>query len=250
MKILLINGNTTETITAKMADTARRAARSGTEIVPVTATFGARIVSSRSENVIAAHAVLVAAARHYQDCDAVVLGISLDTGLGALRELLPIPSIGMTEAAALVACTLGGRFGVITLGTRSLAMYEEVLAGYGLERRVAGVEGIDIETRDYGDSHRIGESAVVLANKLIKERGAESIVLAGAAMAGQHAELQARVPVPLLDGITCGVHLAEVVAGMKLKKASVGSHSHPGAKELVDSDPALAELFRRGGKPL
>lgn len=245
MKLLLINGNTTESITAKMADAARLAASPGTTIVPVTATFGARIISSRSENALAAHAMLTLAAQHHQGCDAVLVGVSLDTALGALREVLPIPAIGMTEAAALVACTLGGRFGVITLGRRTLALYEEVLVGYGLERRVAGVEGVDIETRDYGDSARIGDAVVELAGKLVSERGAEAIVLAGAAMAGQHRELQARVAVPLLDGIACAVQMAELVVRLGLRKPALGSHSHPGAKELVNVDPALAALYRR-----
>lgn len=245
MKLLLINGNTTESITAKMADTARLAARAGTTIVPVTATFGARIVSSRSENAVAAHAVVTMAAQHHEGCDAVLIGISMDTALGALRELLPIPVIGMTEAAALIACTLGGRFGVISLGKRALPMYEEMLVAYGLGQRVAAVECVDIETRDYGDSARIGNAVVALADKLVQARGAESIVLAGAAMAGQHRELQDRISVPLLDGITCGVQLAELVAGLGLKKPSMGSYSHPGPKELINVDPALGELYRR-----
>ena len=245
MKILLINGNTTASITAKMADAARLAAGPDTTIVPVTATFGARIISSRSENALAAHAVIEAAAKHQAGCDAILVGVSLDTALAALREIVPLPVIGMTEAAALVACTLGGRFGVISLGKRTLPMYEELLVSYGLERRIAGVEGVEVETRDYGDSTRIGESVVELAGKLVRERGAEAIVLAGAAMAGQHRELQDRVPVPLLDGITCGVMLAETLVRLGLPRPTLGSYSHPGAKELEGLDPAVQRLFER-----
>jgi allantoin racemase len=245
MKLLLINGNTTQAITDKMADAARLAAGPDTHITAVTATFGARVVSSRSENAVAAHAVVTLAAQHHHGCDAVLIGVSLDTALGALRELLPMPVIGMTEAAALVACTLGGRFGVITLGKRTLPMYEELLASYGLEKRVAAVEGVDIETRDYGDSRRIADGVVALASTLVQERGAEAIVLAGAAMAGQHRELQARIQVPLLDGITCGVMLAELVVKLGLKKPQLGSYSHPGAKEVVGVDPDLVKLYRR-----
>jgi allantoin racemase len=245
MNLLLVNGNTTERITAQMADTAKLAAAPDTTIVPVTARFGARIISSRAECAIAEHAVIEAAARQAASCDAVLIGVSLDTGLRALREILPIPVVGMTEAAALVACTLGGRFGVVTLGKRTLALYEEVLAGYGLAGRVAAIEGVDIETRDYGDAARIGEAVVGLAEKLVRERGAEAIVLAGAAMAGQHRDLRQRVPVPLLDGITCGVMLAEMLVRLGMKKPSLGSYSHPGAKELTGVDPAVARLFER-----
>ena len=47
MKILLVNGNTNDAVTGKMARTAEAAASPGTTVVPVTATFGARIISSR-----------------------------------------------------------------------------------------------------------------------------------------------------------------------------------------------------------
>lgn len=245
MKLLLINGNTSESITAKMADAARAAARADTSIVAVTASFGARVISSRSEHAIAQHAVVTLAAEHCLGCDAVLVGVSLDTGLPALRELLPIPVVGMTEAAALVACTVGARFGVITLGKRTLPMYEELFASYGLERRVAGIDAVEIETRDYGAAERVAEGAIAIANALVRERRAEAIVLAGAAMAGQHRDMQAQVPVPLLDGITCGVRFAELLVALDLEKPAIGSYSHPGNKALVNLDARLTELYRR-----
>jgi allantoin racemase len=242
VKILLINGNTSDAITASMARVARAVASAGTEVIAVTAEFGARVVSSRSENAIASHAVVTAAAQHHEGCDAVLVAISMDTGRDALRELMPIPAVGMTEAAALVACTLGSRFGVVTLGKRTVPMYEELIAGYGLERRLAGIEAVDIATTGYDETQRIQSGITELAARLI-ERGAEVIVLAGAAIAGQHRELQADIAVPLLDGITCGVHLAELLVRVGAKKATVGSFSHPGPKALVNVDPSLTKLF-------
>lgn len=245
MKLLVINANTSETITAKVAEAARASASAGTEIEAVTARFGARIISSRSENAIAAHAALELAARHRRDHNAILIAVSLDTGVTALREMLSIPVVGMTEAAALVACTLGSRFGVVTLGTRTIPLYEELIIGYGLERRLAGVRAVDIETRDYDDIERIDEGVRKLAQALVAERGAEVIVLAGAAMAGRHRQLQGRVDVPLLDGITCGVQLAELLVRLGLSKPTRGSFSSPGAKELIDVDRSLIELFSK-----
>ena len=89
MKILLINGNTNDSVTAKMASTAEDAASPGTTIVPVTATFGARIISSRSENAVASHAVLAAAAQHHVGCDAIVIGVLMDTGWGRCASCYP-----------------------------------------------------------------------------------------------------------------------------------------------------------------
>lgn len=243
MKLLVINANTSTTTTAKVEAAARAAASAGTEIVAVTGTFGARVISTRSENAIAMHAAVELAAKHQQGCDAVLIAVSLDTGLGAVRELLPIPAVGMTEAACLIACTLGSRFGIVTLGTRTIPLYEELIVSYGLERRLAGIRAVDIETRHYADVDRIDQGVAELANALVAEDAAEVIVLAGAAIAGRHGALQARVGAPLLDGVTCGVHLAEVLARLKPAKPLCGSYARPGAKELVNVDASVSALF-------
>ncbi|MFM9981615.1 MAG: aspartate/glutamate racemase family protein, partial [Burkholderiales bacterium] len=88
MKILVINPNLTQAVTDAVAAVARKYAAPGSEILAVTGEFGPQVIGSRAENAIAHHGVLDLAARHHAGCDAVVLGVSLDTGLLALRELL------------------------------------------------------------------------------------------------------------------------------------------------------------------
>ena len=57
MRLLLINGNTSQSITDRCAAAARAAAGPGTEIVPVTAKRGPKIIGTRAENALAAAAV-------------------------------------------------------------------------------------------------------------------------------------------------------------------------------------------------
>ena len=104
----------------------------------MTADFGAAIVATRSEHAIAEHAAVVLAARHAPGCDAVVIAVSYDTGLKALREMLAVPVVGMTEAALLTACMLGGPIGLISFGRRVWPIYRELIDGYGLSGRIAG----------------------------------------------------------------------------------------------------------------
>lgn len=243
MRLLLINANTSASITERVAGAARAAASPGTEIVPVTGTFGARVISTRSEGAIAMHSALDLAAKHAGGCDAVVIAVSLDTGLAALRELLPIPVVGMTEAACLVACTQGTRFGVVTLGTRTIPLYEELVVGYGLERRLAGVRAMDIGTHEYDQMERIDRGVAELAEELVAKNGAESIVLAGAAIAGRDAALAATLGVPVLDATRCAVHFAELLVRLAPAKPTRGSYARPGARELINVDTQLIEIF-------
>lgn len=246
MRILVLNANTTEFVTETAAAEARRVASPGTEILPATADFGAAIVATRTEHAVAEHAAVVLAARHAGGCDAVVIAVSYDTGLKALREMLSVPIVGMTEAALLSACMLGGRIGLIGFGARVWPMYRELIEGYGLLGRVAGSRVLE-NTAAYkpGDYAALDAELVASAQDLIAKDGAETIVLLGAVMAGVSRRIEARVPVPVLDGMRCAIPQAEALVRVAARKPSTGSYAPPGGRETRALDPALTAMFSR-----
>jgi allantoin racemase len=246
MRILLVNPNTTSAVTDLCAREARTVAASGTEIVPLTGGFGARIISSRTENAIAAHALLTLLARHAGEGDAVLLAVSYDTGLLAARELLSVPVVGMTEAAMMASLLLGTRFGLVTFGTPSL--YRELVRERGLSDRLAGVRTVatpasSAYTRPEGAEAEIAQAA----RRLVKDDGADAVVLCGAAMAGMARRLKDAIGVPLLDGIACGVPLCEMLVRLNARQADCGSLTTPAGRETIGLDPALAK--RLEGSP-
>lgn len=244
MKLLVINPNLTQAVTDAVAAVARKAAGPGTEIHAVTGTFGPQVIGSRAENAIAHHGILELAAQHHPGCDAVVLGVSLDTALYALRELLPVPVVGMTEAGLLGASLVATRFGVLTYGRRMVPIYEELVRAHGMSQRVASVDCVDLPaTATFTDPDAVRRQTLEACARMLA-RGAEAVVMAGAAMAGLHDKLQPEVPVPLVDGIACAVPLAEMLVRLKLPKPSAGSLASPGAREVHGLSPALAALFK------
>lgn len=249
MRILVLNSNTSEVVTEKVAAAARAAASPGTEIVAVTGTFGARVIGTRAEHAIGEHSTVALVSRHAPGCDAVVIGVSYDTGLRAARELLGIPVVGMTEAGLMTACMLGGTIGIVTFGRRVLPLYKELVAGYGLAGRVAGWRVLE-STAAYGrGAHpELDREIVAAAGDLVERDGAEVILLTGAVMAGVPARLQRDVPVPMVDCVVCGIRQAEVLASLRFPKPRGGSYAAPTGRELVDVDPAIARAFGEAGK--
>jgi len=247
MRILCLNANTTDFVTQTAAAEGRRVASPGTEIVPVTAQFGAEIVGTRSEHAIAEHAAVSLAARHAQGCDAVVIAVSYDTGLKALREMLAIPVVGMTEAALLTTCMVGGTIGVISFGRRVGPIYRELIAGYGLSSRIAGYRVSD-NTTAYkpGDYSALDAELVATSRDLVDKDGAESIVVLGAVMAGAARRIEDRVPVPVVDGMRCAVPMAEMLVRLGLRKPGVGSYAPTGERRTSGIDPALAAMLGKG----
>ena len=246
MRILLVNGNTTVAMTETLVATARGVAAPGTEIASATATFGSAIVSHRAEEAIAGHAILKAVADHDEAFDGVLIGVSTDPALGALRALLPVPVVGMTEAALLTACMLGARFGLVTFSLASAPGYREAVERYGLVSRLAGLRTIDLPLAEaYAKREELTEAIVEVAGALVESDGAEVLILAGAAAAGLPVLLQPHVPVPLLDGIVCGVRLAEAMIRLGASKPSRGSHAPPAENRYVGLDDATRRLLRQ-----
>lgn len=244
MRILLINANLTRAITDAMASVARRAAAPGTEIVPVTATFGPAVIASRAENAVAAHGALDLAARHARGCHAVILGVSLDSGLGALRELLAIPAVGILEAGLHVASLLGARVALVTFGPRLVPLYEELVRAYGFSGRVAKVAALPFAPADvYAEPARVRAALATWCRELVAADGAEAIVLAGAALAGLGDDVQREIPVPLVDGVAAAVALAEGLVRLGFPKARAGSFSHPGSRATAGLSSELGALF-------
>jgi allantoin racemase len=241
MRLLLVNGNRTQAVTDTALAEARHAAAPGTEIVGVCGAFGANVVSTVADEAIAQHAVLDALARHHAGYDAALLAISLDSGLAAARELLPIPVVGMTEAGLFTACLLGERFGMITFGRQTTQLYLALVERYGLARRLAECRTIDTRSlAEYLDARAMEARIADEVNALTTAHDVGAVLICGAALAGAARRLQAGVSVPLIDGIACAVRQAESLVALRLKPKP----RTPVAKlEMQGIAPALAALY-------
>ena len=207
LRLLALNPNTSEEVTARFVTEARRAAPDAI-VEGVTSAFGARIVSRRSENVIAGHAALDLLARHVADFDAVILAISFDTALAALAELSPVPVVGITAAAAAAASKIATAVGIVAFGEASRPLYEDLVASGALGAKIIAIVMVDVRNASgYLDEGRHDEVALRAIENLV-ERGAGAVVICGAAVVGIARRLADRATVPLFDGAAPAVEEA------------------------------------------
>ena len=203
-----------------------------------------KIVATHTEHAIAEYAAVVLAAQHAQGCDAVVIAVSYDTGLKALREMLAVPVVGMTEAALLTACMLGGPIGLVSFGRRVWPIYRELIDGYGLSRRIAGSRVLESTSAYHpGDTSELDAEVAATARELVEKDGAESIIVLGAVMAGVARRIEDHVPVPVLDGMRCAIPQAELLVRIGVRKPTAGSYAMPSERATSGLDPALAALL-------
>jgi allantoin racemase len=215
MRILVLNGNTTQAITDRAAAVAQATAGSAAEIVGMSAPFGPAVVTVAAENAIAHRAILEALRANWRGFDAIVLAISFDTALAEARALLPIPVYGITEEALKASSIISRRVGVITIGASSAPLYAEVLARYPESRNIVGQRMIDLTSvASYIAAESIDDRIVSEANGLAAEAGAEVVVICGAALAGAGARLQPRASCRLVDGVPAAVEAAKRYFGV------------------------------------
>jgi Asp/Glu/hydantoin racemase len=108
-RILLINPNISDSVSELIRAEAQRSASAGTTVEVLTAPFGVAYIETRFEALVGAYATAQLAAEHHARFDAVVVAAVGDPGLPGLREALPCPVTGLTEAALASACLLGQR---------------------------------------------------------------------------------------------------------------------------------------------
>lgn len=245
-RILLVNPNVTEAITDTMIEEARRTAATGTEIVGATAGFGTQYIENRMEAAIAGHAVLDALAEHAPGCDAAIVAAFGDPGVFAAKEMLEIPVLGISEAAFLTAYTLGRRYAVVCLTPRLAVWYRECAEEHGLDGRLVAVRPLDVPPSDItAAKEQTGRLLVEACHEVVERHGAEVVIMGGGPIAGLARTVADEIPVPVLDGVSCAVRMAEALIDLAPRKAARGSFARPPAKPSRGLSPALRAWVER-----
>lgn len=246
MKLLIVNPNISQSVTELIASEAQRSAAPNTELTLRTAAFGVAYIETRVEAAIGAYATLTALAEHHAGHDAAVVAAFGDPGLDAAREMLPIPVVGLTESALMSAAMLGGRIGIVAISRRIEAWYRETVDRYGMASRLAGIRCLDEPLRDIGAVQEDkGERLVALCETAVREDGADVLIIAGAPLAGLARQVADRIPVPTVDGVSCAVRQAELLARLAPRRAEAGSYAMPPTKPCRGLPDALAALVGR-----
>ena len=246
IRLLVLNPNTTQAVTDLMMRSAVAVASPGVELCAVTAPRGVPYISNRSEALIGGMVALEMLAEASPAPDAAILAAFGDPGLFALREAFDFPVIGVSEAAMLAACMLGGRFLIVSFTSAMLGWYRDCVVAHGLEARCAGVVALDLP---FGALDSVqaaqGDALIEFARAEARARDAACVIFGGAPLAGLAARARERMERPVIDPVAAAVKLAEALAALRPMKAKGGSFARPAAKESIGLSAALANHLRR-----
>lgn len=213
--VLALNPNTTASVTA-LVESHLRATAPAIDWRMATGRFGARYITSEATFVIASHAAIDAWAEQESGCDAVLLACFGDPGLYALRELSPVPVVGLAEASMQAAAQRSPRFSIVTGGPRWAPMLERLALTLGFSDRLASVRAIEITG---GQASADPQRTVAALAQACKDAhaldGAQAVILGGAGFAGFAAlcaPYVADAGIAVIDSVIAGAKAAERLA--------------------------------------
>ncbi|HAD28353.1 MAG TPA: Asp/Glu/hydantoin racemase [Rhodobacteraceae bacterium] len=226
MKILVINPNTTTSMTDKIAQAARAVARPDTEIVAASSQDGPASIQGFLDVATCVPGLLNEVVQH-KEVDAIVIACFDDTGLDAVRSLVSVPVLGIGEAAYHAASMIANKFSVITTLSRSVPGLENNLLRYGLAQKCACVRATEIPVLklEEGDPATLDKIRLEI-HASINEDKAEAIVLGCAGMADLMAQLSEEFGLPVIEGVSAGVTFAEALVNNSLRTSKIGAYSN------------------------
>ena len=229
MRLLVVNPNTSASMTTRIGEAASAAAALSTQIHAVNPESGPASIEGYFDEAFAVPGALLEIAKgEAEGFDAFVVACFDDTGLDAARCLATGPVLGIGEAAFHVASFVAHRFSVVTTLSRSIAPIEGNLVKYGLDKRCARVRACEVPVLALDDPASGARDRLSQEIERAKaEDGAEAIVLGCAGMADLAATMARRHALPVIDGVAAAVKLAEALVSLGLKTSKLGPYIKP-----------------------
>ena len=213
MNIVVINPNSSETMTTGIRNAAERYAAGRFQVTVLPTPGAPEFIDTFEDRALAAPG-MSAIVREYGDkADAFIVACHCDPNLQLLRELSSKPVLGIGEASFYLAAMLGDSFSVISTGVYSNPNKVNLIRSYHMEQHFVSIRNPEGEGGELERYIRAGR-------RCMEEDGAEVIILGCAGLCQLAEDMTQVLGVPVLDGVVCALSIAEgmVHAGLKTSK--------------------------------
>jgi allantoin racemase len=227
-RIAILNPNTTQAFTDRLAALGAGLAAPGCTVVARSPAHGPAAIECHADEAAAVLPLLdLIREEESLGADAFVIACFGDTGIDAAREIAAGPVVGMTEAALFAAALVAPWFSVITLPPRTIIHAERVLRHTGLAHRCR-IRAIDVAVNDCVDlDETLLQAMLAESRKAMEEDRAEAIILGCAGLSALVAPMKAALGVPVIEGVTVAVTMAEGLLRARLSTSRICTYATP-----------------------
>ena len=208
--LLVVNPNTTATMTQAIGAVARAAASPGTRILARNPSRGPAVIEGPDDYASCLAPLLEEIVRGGREqCDATVIACFDDPGVDAARALVAGPVIGIAEAAMRAASMIAARWGIVTTVHAVVPNLECLVRRYGAEAESVGVRAAGVHVLELERPTKATRSRVLdTARALVESERAEAIIMGCAGMSTLRGDL-CTLGVPVIDGVAAAVRILE-----------------------------------------
>lgn len=130
---------------------------------------------------------------------AFVVACYSDPGLAALREQSARPVLGIAEASVLTAMTMGQRFGIVSILSKSIPRHMRYIGAMGVMDRLAADKPLEMGVLELADKTRTFERLKSVGTSLRDEAMADVVILGCAGMAAFRSDLERHLGIPVVE---------------------------------------------------
>lgn len=219
MRILVVNPNTSASMTDRVRRELEAVRGRETELTVVNPTDGPAAIESAGDEALAIPPMLELI-RNAAPChDAVIIACFSDPGLDEAREIVSIPVVGIEESSLHLAAQLGRRFTILTSRAARVPAKVEHVERLGLSSRLASVRPLEMGVLEMdADPDRAVARILEVGSAAVREDGAEVIVLGCAGLAGHAAALGPVLGVAVVDPSPVALATAEMLVRLHLRQ--------------------------------
>lgn len=210
--IVIINPNSTSSMTEKMLETARNAAPTH-EFEGWTSTRGPAAIQGPEDGAACVPPLLDLVKRASdQGARAIIIGCFDDTGLAEARAMAGCPVIGIGQAAYHFASIIGDRFSVVTTLSVSIPVLEANIRAYGFATGLVRVRASDVPVLALEQDPAASRALIAAeVQRAVEQDGVNSIIMGCAGMSGFEETLLQGQDVVLIDGVQVAARLSSML---------------------------------------
>jgi allantoin racemase len=166
--------------------------------------------------------------------DGVIIYCFGDPGLDAAKEKLKIPVVGLCESSVHLACQLGRKFSIITVGPPGVAtglMYKNV-EKYGVLDRCASITSLGIPVLELINKKRLLGNLLKESKRVVEEYRADTIILGCGSMLDIDKRISKELGIPVVVPAGASIKTCEALIDMGISQSKL-FYLYPPKKERV-----------------
>jgi allantoin racemase len=234
MRIIVINPNTSKSMTDHVRRELEKIKRDDTELTVVNPEHGPVSIESAYDEALAIPPTLELVRKANEEgYDAVILACFSDPGLDAAKEISDIPVFGIEESSMHVAAMLGHKFAV-TVGDKARSPSKDLhVRVRNVESAYATALSMDMPVLEMDANPDKAKARIMeLGRQAVEEEGVEVIILGCAGLSGYAEDIERELGVVVLDPTSVALKVAEAMVDLGVRHSKVRRFAKPPEKEI------------------